>query len=218
MTDGADPVVDSIVRTAYAHVRTRLERPVATMAAAMTRAGPQHALGNLIADAARLAGASDFAAWNSDGMRADLRAGATTYGDVHEVTPFGNVLVRVRLTGRQLAQVLERWVERPLASVHVSGLRVDVDTTRPAGQRIVRLATGRAGGSDRVLSPTHVYTLTVNDFMLDDEGKTMNRALSRQFLPVRDIDMLADYLRRLPQPVRGSAAQRVRIVSPVPQH
>ena len=223
MTDGADPVVDSIVRTAYAHVRARLEQRVATMAAAMTRSGPQHALGNLIADAARLAGASDFAAWNSDGMRADLRAGATTYGDVHEVTPFGNVLVRVRLTGRQLAQVLERWVERPLATVHVSGLRVDVDTTRPPGQRIVRLATGRAtggaGGSDRVLSPTHVYTLTVNDFMLDDdEGKTMNRALSRQFLPVRDIDMLADYLRRLPQPVRGSAAQRVRIVSPVPQH
>ena len=111
------------------------------MAEAMARVGPQHALGNTIADAARLAGASDFAAWNSDGLRANLRAGAITYGDVHEVSPFGNVLVRLRMTGRQLGQVLEHWVERPFASIHVSGLRVDVDTTRSPGHRIVRLAT-----------------------------------------------------------------------------
>ncbi len=214
-TDGADPAVDSIVRAAYAKVRERLQRRVGVMAESMTRTGSQHALGNVIADAARLGGASDFAAWNNGGMRADLRVGAITYGDVHEISPFGNVLVRVRLTGRQLAQVLEHWVERPFASVHVSGLRVDVDTTRSPGQRIVRLATDRG----RLLSPTHVYTLTINDFMLDDdEGQTMSQTLSRRLLPVRDIDMLANYLRRQPQPVRGSAVPRVRIVSPAPQH
>ncbi len=209
-TDGADPVVDSIVRASNARVSERLNRRVATLADTMRRSGAQHALGNMIADAARIGGASDFSVWNSDGMRADLMAQRITFGDVHGVAPFGNVLVRVRLSGRQLARVAERWFSRGIR-VHVSGLLVDVDTTQAMGHRVVRLA--RANG--HAISPTRMYTLTMNDFMIDDdEGRTMRQTQSRRFLPLRDIDMLVAHLQRLPQPVRGDATARVRVVAP----
>ena len=209
-TDGADPAVDSIVRWSLARVRGRLERPVATLADGMKRTGDQYALGNLLADAARIGGVSDFAAWNNGGIRADVRAGALTFGDVHEVSPFGNVLVRVRLTGAQLQQVAESWFAASRISVHVSGLLIDIDTMRATGHRVVRLTTA----AGRVLAPTRVYTLTLNDFMLDDnEGTTMSHTLSRVILRTRDNDMLAAHFARLPQPVRGSAEPRVRVVS-----
>ena len=68
---------------------------------------PASPLGNLVTDAylAAVPGA-DVALNNSGGgLRADLPAGPLTYGSVFEVMPFDNLLVSLRLTGRQLRQV-----------------------------------------------------------------------------------------------------------------
>jgi 2',3'-cyclic-nucleotide 2'-phosphodiesterase (5'-nucleotidase family) len=204
---GADPVVDSVVRAASARVATRMAAPVAQVAEALPRRGPQHALGQLLADAARVQGNGDFAAWNNGGIRADVAAGTLTYGGVHEVTPFGNVLARVTLRGRDLAAAAERWVWSGSPGVHVSGLTIDYDPARPRGERVVAVRDARGAPLD----PARVYTLIVNDFMLDDpEGTATARAIAQEVLPIRDIDMFAAYLRRLPQPVRGDDAPRIR--------
>ena len=49
--------------------------PVATLAAPMRRGGSQNAVGNLLADAMRLAAGTDIGMWNNGGIRADLAAG-----------------------------------------------------------------------------------------------------------------------------------------------
>ncbi len=203
---GADPVVDSIVRAATWKVRTRLDQPVAIIADAMPRGRANFALGNLVADAARIVGKGDVAAWNTDGLRADLAAGPLRFGGVHEISPFGNLLVRLRFTGRELTRVVEHWVAARTPSVSVSGLLIEVDTSKAAGHRVARITTSNG----RVLSPSRIYTLIINDFMLDDdEGRTMSAALSHRLLPVRDSEMLATYLRTLPQPVRVSTDARI---------
>lgn len=204
---GADPTVDSIVRAAVRKVRARLDQPVAIIAEAMPRHGSQ-SLGNLVTDAARAIGHADVAAWNTEGLRADLAAGPLVFGGVHEISPFGNVLVRLRISGRELTRVVEHWVTGKTPSVYVSGLLIEVDTTRAAGHRVARITTTNG----RVLVPARIYTMIINDFMFDDdEGRTMSHAVSHRILPIRDRDMLATYLRTLPQPVRVSHDARITV-------
>ena len=209
-TAGADPVVDSVVRAAVAAVRDRVKRVVATVAEPLPRKGNQYALGNLIADAARAMGSGDFGMWNNGGIRADVPAGAITYGGVHEIAPFGNVLVRLRLRGDQLRESVERGLFRGRADVHVSGLLVDFDGTKPRGQRVIRLTTTSGGA----IEPARVYTLIINDFMLDDpEGVLELAVISKEVLPIREIDAFAAYFARQPQPLRADATPRVRDVN-----
>ena len=206
---GADRIVDSIVTAANAKVQTRMDRPVATVADALLRRGNQYALGNVVADAARLKGNADFGAWNNGGIRTDIPAGPLTFGGVHGISPFGNVLVRIRLRGRDLVSAAERWVWNGRPNSHVSGLTIEYDPAKSQGQRVVRVL----GANGAPLDPDRIYSLAVNDFMIDDpEGASLARTISVEVLTVRDLDMLASYLQALPQPVRGDATERIRAV------
>ncbi len=206
---GADPTVDSIVTAANAKVQTRMDRPVATIAEPLLRRGNQYALGNLVADAARVKGNADFGAWNNGGIRTDILDGPITFGGVHGISPFGNVLVRIRLRGRDLVAAAERWVWNGRPNAHVSGLTIEYDPAKPQGQRVVRVL----GANGAPLDPERIYSLAINDFMIDDpEGASLARTISVEVLTVRDIDMLASYLQELPQPVRSDATERIRAV------
>ena len=152
-----------------------------------------------------------MALWNNGGLRADMEAGALAFGGVHEVTPFGNTLVRVRLRGRDLARVFERGVGGRGADIHVSGVRLDVDPARPEGQRVVRLteADGRA------IDPQKIYRVVLNNFMVEDDFRDVLRAaISTEYLPIRDSDAFAAFLRRQPQPVRPDETVRIRVITP----
>ncbi len=207
---GADSVVDAVVNAAVANVRARVERQVAVIAEPLRRRGGQYALGNLIADAARRVANTDFAVWNNGGIRADLEAGPLSFGGVHEVLPFGNVLVRLRMTGREVARYMERALLRGGPDAHVSGMLVDFDSTAVAGRRVrhVRMANGR------LIRPTQIYTMVINDFMFEEPDQTYLTSRSHQILSTRDVDLLAQYLRSLPQPVRASEEARIRPVAP----
>ncbi len=210
---GADPAVDSIATAAVARVQVRLQQPVATIATPLLRRGNQYALGNLLVDAARTASESDFGIWNNGGIRADIVAGVLTYGGVHEVTPFGNVLVRMRMSGRQVARFAERLVLGGRAQGHISGMTVEFDSTAGAadGARVRRILTS----AGRPLEPEGVYTLVINDFMLDEPASAIYTTFqSVDVLPVRDIDAFSDYLMKLPQPVRAADEARIRAVAP----
>ena len=210
-TVGADPLVASLVRTAVAKVSSQVTRPVATMAQALPRTGEQYALGNLIADAARAMGNGDFGVWNNGGIRAEVAAGPITVGDVHAVAPFGNVLVRLRVRGDQVRAVMERALVRGRPDVHVSGLLVDFDPSRPPWQRVVKLTTS----DGTALVDTRLYSMIINDFMLDDPDNA-NRvtSVSQELLEIRDLDAISTYLTRQAQPVRVNGAPRLRAISP----
>jgi 2',3'-cyclic-nucleotide 2'-phosphodiesterase (5'-nucleotidase family) len=49
---------------------------------------------------------------NPGGIRASLNAGQVNYNDLFRVLPFGNMLVRVTLSGRALREVVERGAAR----------------------------------------------------------------------------------------------------------
>ena len=118
-----DPGIQAIVASATQAVAARVSRPIARIAEYMKKspagAEEQVPLGNLIADAMRVEGKGDIGMMNNGGIRAALRAGTATYGDLFEVQPFGNILYRVTLDGRSL-----RWVELPVVGSELDDVGV----------------------------------------------------------------------------------------------
>ncbi len=203
--ESPDTAVASVVASYVRRTEPLTARAIATLAAPLTRQGDQYPLGNLIADAYRAAARADVAIVNNGGIRADLPAGTVTWGQLFEVVPFQNFVVRLRVSGAVLKAALEHAVGAAEARAHVSGVTVRVTTSNPPGERVtaVRLADGRA------LLDTSSYTLAVPDFMAaGGSGYAMLRVPAEN-TGVVDLDALVEYLRKLPQPVRPPDDVRV---------
>ena len=202
----ADPAVAAMVKRAVDAVQHRMSAPVATITDAMNRSGDQYALGNLIADAQRWSAKADVAVMNNGGIRANLRAGTATFGDLYEVEPFGNTLFRYTLSGAALRAYIEQLVGKRI-NVHVSGIVVRYDSTRPAGSRIVSLTLA----SGAPVADDGRYTLAMNDFMATStEGVALaEKALRVEDLKTVDVDALAAYLRSRRTPVAPPSEPRL---------
>ena len=189
-----EPDIVRIVDAAVAPIRELAAQPIATNAAELRRAGPQHALGNLIADAQRAAGGTDVAVMNNGGIRATLAAGPVSYGALYEVQPFGNMLMRLTATGTALKAYLERIVRGPQPNAHVSGLLVRFDPARPSGDRSVEV---RVGG--KPLDPDRGYTVTMSDFMATGgDGLALAAPKGPVETGISDIDALIAFAQAQP--------------------
>jgi 2',3'-cyclic-nucleotide 2'-phosphodiesterase (5'-nucleotidase family) len=207
----ADPAVDSLVHRATAAIGERMRRPVARLAERMAP-GLTGRLGNLIADAQRAAGQADVAIMNAGGVRAPVDTGVATYGSLFEVQPFGNVLTRVTLRGRELRSYLERIMARQRINFHLSGVVITADTTRPSGARIidVRTSTGEPIDDQRT------YRLVLSDFLAaGGDDLAVSGSVSTESLGIVDIDALIAYLQAQPRPVRAPTDERL-IFRPTP--
>lgn len=175
-------------------------RPVAIFARALERRGREYPLGRLIADAQGAAAGARAAIMNNGGIRAGVPADTVTYGDLFEVQPFQNRLVRLRLSGETLRRTLEHALGADGPRAHVSGIEVRYD---PRGGPGTRIQTIRIGDSDRDLHPDSVYTVAVNDFMAagGDDYTMLAGAEEREETGIVDLDALVEYLDTLPSPV-----------------
>lgn len=125
------------------------------------------AFGNLTADAMRNAVGADVAFTNGGGIRGNkiYDAGHTlTRRDVLTELPFGNGTVKLEVSGATIMAALEHgYRAAPEATggfLHISGMKVTVDTSKPAGSRVTEVMVG-----DAALDPAKSYTLATNDFM-----------------------------------------------------
>src|SRR5207302_1174814 len=186
-------------------------RPIGTAVASVTRApsaAGESPLGDLVADAQRAALDTVVAFMNPGGLRTDLRAGRVTYADIFAVQPFGNSLVRMTLTGAQIVRLLEQqWRDQPQPRVlQVSGITYAWHPERPPGQR-VDPSDVRIGGQPLDLDRS--YGVVVNSFLAEGgDNFTVLRDGTDRLGGPQDLDALADYPQRLPQPFTGPAAVR----------
>lgn len=173
-----------------------MNKPVGKTEAAITRAANaagESALGNLIADGMREAMKSDFAFMNSGGIRNDLPEGSVTYGSMFSIQPFGNVLVKMTLTGAQMKELLnQQWGAASTKIGQVSGFTYSYDDSKPLGERIVEIK--KADGTK--LDDAATYTIVVNDFMATggDGYTVLTKGTNREAGPV-DLDATIEYLK-----------------------
>ena len=141
-------------------------------------------LGDLCADAYRAQSGADIAFVNGGGVRANIKAGDITLGDILSVHPFGNAMCVVEVTGQQILDALE-WGARKVPGenggfLQVSGLSYEIHTyiDDPCkandagmydgikGER--RVQNVLVGGEP--IDPKATYTLASHDYMLLEHG------------------------------------------------
>nr|WP_237142409.1 bifunctional metallophosphatase/5'-nucleotidase [Serratia liquefaciens] len=128
------------------------------------------ALGKMIADAhlyvasPKEAGGAQIAFMNSGGIRANLKAGELTYGDIFTVQPFSNIIVTQSLTGAQIKAALEQqWDrKRPQVMPVSKGFSYEWDSGKPVGQKVVA-GSMRLNGEPIDMKKT--YRVAANEFL-----------------------------------------------------
>jgi len=164
-------------------------------------------LGNFIADVMRAAVGADVAITNGGGIRTNalFPAGRITRKDVLAWLPFGNVVVKVAVTGAVIRQALEngvsQWEQVAGRFPQVSGLRYTFNPTRPVGSRILEVRVG-----DRPLDEAATYTVATNDFMLRGGDGYAMLATGQVLVSPVDGPVMANAVME--------AIQRLRTISP----
>ena len=173
------PEQTALIEAYDALVRPLAERPVGSITASLSRdvdlAG-ESVLGQVIADAQLAAtraqedGGAAIAFTNPGGIRAGLQKsadGVVTYADLFAAQPFGNNLVTLTLTGKQIKTLLEQqWLDQPRPRIlQVSkGFSYVWDDRRSRGDFVPAEAIALNG---RTIEPAAKYRVTVNAFLAD---------------------------------------------------
>lgn len=192
-----DPDTEAFIKDLIAGT-PKLTEAIGTAEKEITRTvspAGENALGNLIADSMRSAMNSDFAFMNSGGIRTDMPSGKVTYGDMFKIQPFGNVLIKMTLTGAQFREVLnQQWKgqdpQRPRIG-QISGFTYTWDDSKPAGEKVVEIK--KLDGTP--VQDSESYTITVNDFMANggDKYVLLKQGTNRVAGPV-DLEATLQYI------------------------
>ena len=209
-----DPEVAALVAQVDARVKPLVERVVGLAQGDITRTetpAGESALGNLIADAQRVATEAQISFMNPGGIRADLPGGEVSWGALFAIQPFANDLVSMDLTGVQIKTLLEQqWIGQSYPRLlKPSGIQYSWSTSRPQGNRVIEMRD--AAGV--LINPAATYRVTVNSFLAGggDNFTVLTEGKNRVVGPV-DLDALVDYIEALPQPFSGRLEGRMERV------
>lgn len=130
-------------------------------------------VGDLVTDAYRHVTGAQIAITNGGGIRANLKAGELTYGDVIALLPYENYLEVLEVSGQKLIDVLNACSQfLPTENgdfPQVSGLRFTIDTkANPRVQDVQVLDTGTS--TYQPINPNAIYTLATIDYCVTGGG------------------------------------------------
>jgi 5'-nucleotidase len=188
-----DPAVAAIVRRYARRVRPVANRVVATASRGLPRQGD--GLGDLVARAQRSLAGADIAFVNPGNMRASLRAGAVTYGELCSINAYGHPVMRLRLRGRDLRAVLQQqWSHGGTTRLYTSGIRYRHD-----GRRVTEVTDERG----RPLVAGRLYEVAANELIATGSRFSVLRDRGRDKRRVgTDVQALTAYLQRDPGALR----------------
>jgi 5'-nucleotidase len=153
--------VEAALAEAVQNARARKETPLhVNVEAAIRRSGEPSPLGELVVDLmVKRFGPADVAIYNTGGLRADLPAGALTYGRLYEVFPFDNRVARLTITGDELRRVVEGNVTRTGSRLLMSGVHATASCKGPT----IEIRLQRDNGA--VVKPTDQLRVVTVDFL-----------------------------------------------------
>jgi 5'-nucleotidase len=183
----------------------------------------ESALGDLLADAQLRAtsapdrGAAQIAFVNPGGVRADLAPredGSLLYSQLFAVQPFGNDLVSMTLSGKQILTLLEQQFPAdpnapplPRALQPSAGFRYTWRADAPPGQHIQSATL-----DGRELDAAADYRVTVNSFMAEGGDRLSVLTQGRDRIrTVVDVDALEAYFHELAQVAPPALGRIVRL-------
>ena len=140
-------------------------------------------LGRAVTDAYLLETGADIAFENAGGIRASVKKGELTYGDIIGISPFGNYIVTKQITGSQLVEILETsidiqkrsiaandsgeydaWPENSGSYLQTGGIAVEYNLGLDYGKRVISVKVG-----NELLDENKLYTVATNNFVAVSE-------------------------------------------------
>jgi 2',3'-cyclic-nucleotide 2'-phosphodiesterase (5'-nucleotidase family) len=217
-----DPQVAAVVAGFEQELSREMDVPLGTTAGMLDSRNPtvrtrEAAIGNLFADAMRDSTQADAAIINGGAIRAGkvyAPGSAITRRDVLAELPFNNRAVVIEISGRDLKRAIENGLSQlPNAAgrfPQVSGMTIEADARRPAGDRITAMKIG-----DAALDDGKIYRVAVNDFLARGGDNYVTFRDAKLLLPVEDASLLANavmvYVRKLGTvPESGGARLTIR--------
>jgi len=221
-TDVPESPVLAALAMRHAQLLRKLDRTVGRIAQAIVNiqnADGESPLGQLIADAqleATLDVGAEVAFMNPGGIRVPIDFngdGTVTYSALYAVQPFGNHLVTMTLSGKEVLQLLEQqWSINGLRRLQISkGSGFAWNPDQPEGARIPRDSVVING---QPLQLDRDYRITVNNYLADggDNLPILREGRSR-VAGVLNLDALVAYFGRQSPMVVGRE-RRVRRIDP----
>ncbi len=141
-------------------------------------------IGNFCADAYRAVTGADIGLVQGGGVRAPIKKGEVTYGDMIAANPWANSLGVVEATGQQILDALEHGAKSAPGEdggfLQVSGLTYDIDTTVPStvktdenGMFLEVSGARRVSGvkvNGHPIDPAKSYTVASTLYILTQQG------------------------------------------------
>jgi 2',3'-cyclic-nucleotide 2'-phosphodiesterase (5'-nucleotidase family) len=203
-----DPEVAAAVARFQHALLDKMTEPICTTEIALdsstaTVRTREAAIGNLFADAMRAGTRADVAILNGGGIRAGktYEVGARiSQGDLLAELPFGNRIVVLEMSGRDVKRAIENGLSRlPQSSgrfPQVSGIAVEFSIDRQPGSRVTAM---RIGGAP--LDEGKTYRVATLDFLARGNDDYTMFANARRITPDNDAPLMVNevvqYLRKL---------------------
>lgn len=165
-------------------------------------------LGNLIADGMRAAMKTDFALMNGGGIREALKKGPITWGDLYNIQPFGNVLTKLEIKGKDVREIINAQISPVFGPDYsISGFTYTWD--KKTGKAVeIKMADGTE------IQPNATYTLTVNNFMATATGAKYQPIGLLGKHPVtgpEDLDATVEYVKSFDEPISYTKEGRIKL-------
>ncbi len=165
-------------------------------------------LARAVTNAYLLETGADVAIENAGGIRSSITKGDVTYQDVLNVSPFGNYVVTMRLTGEEVLSMMERsleimrqnqsanlsgdydaWPQNSGNLLQIAGMQITYDMEKPNGSRIL---SATVGGQKLVADKE--YTVAMNNYLATDTSdypELTGKSMVYEYGAC--VDILADY-------------------------
>lgn len=141
-------------------IEAQMGEVLGTATAELTRLRSRRSspLGNFVTDAMRDATGAQVAFQNKPGIRSNLAAGRITLRSIYEVSPFGNTLVTMTLTGAQIKAVMENSLDSDHSFLEISGMTCLCDSSK--ADKVIKITIG---GKELDLNAR--YTVVTNSYI-----------------------------------------------------
>jgi 5'-nucleotidase len=225
-----DATVSALTAAAEALVGPIANAPVTTatgiISKTQTTAG-EAPLGDVIAEAHRVAMLADLGITNPGGMRADLPQTCSgspctvTWNDCFTAQPFANQVMKITLTGAQLATALEQqWTGSNAAPpygtgynkiLQISGFTYQWSAAALAANTSPIVVPGSLKKADGTpINPTDTFVVAMNNYLTGGgDGFSAFKAGTNQVAGPIDLDALIAYLKAQSAPVSSAIDGRI---------
>jgi 5'-nucleotidase len=158
---------------------------------------------------------TQLAFMNPGGIRAPIRAGEVTWGELYAVQPFASAMVTMTLTGAQVWTLLGQQFQTPSNRIlEVSGLHFIYSSSGAGAGTVVSVFAGPPGDDSTPVpnDDSASYTVAVNSFLAGggDGFTILTSGTNRAVGPV-DLDVLVDYVAGLPNPFDSQVEGRITL-------